>query len=400
MSHSTVTVVIRDCDTAAEALEQLSELLEPFDENKEDVEPYPEWMDAGDVSIASKFYRDHPEYCTEDGEGPTAPFEVYVTEGNLEAWNEWTRMACGAYGGNNRDSGIYDADEDRFGYLCTYNPKSRWDWWELGGRWHGFYQLKPEVNLAGVPVPEWRKRLEAQHPVGEDRVHGEEQLPVYDGSQDAVLGNGGTFGDEAGVNFEGRADLARKGNIDFEAMRALAGQQADTFYDTFEKATVGLEPGETWMETFRRVHFDHEVDPDETYDGYVLVVAAEGLEPIPVEEWQAKRQEIVNEARRQFHANPWITALREANLDPFMDDTHEYWCVNSGGRQAFVQGALDSVGQTHAVLLDGEWHEQGRMGWFGIVSNDKGESVWTRQFRRILDSLPDDVFLAVVDVHI
>src|SRR5262245_46231598 len=143
MSHSTVTVVLRNCATTEEALSDLAQVLEPFDENKEDVEPYPEWLDAEQVQRAQEFYREHPEYC--DGEqGPPKPFDEYVTEGNLEAWNEWTKQAAGAYGGNSPQHGIYDAEQDRFGYLCTYNPRSRWDWWELGGRWHGFYQLKPQ----------------------------------------------------------------------------------------------------------------------------------------------------------------------------------------------------------------------------------------------------------------
>jgi hypothetical protein len=41
-------------------------------------------------------------------------------------------------------------DED--GEVTTYNPKSKWDWYELGGRWTGFLRLKPGcVGYTGQP---------------------------------------------------------------------------------------------------------------------------------------------------------------------------------------------------------------------------------------------------------
>lgn len=39
----------------------------------------------------------------------------------------------------------YDEDEidENGGILSTYNPKSKWDWYEIGGRWQGMLILKP-----------------------------------------------------------------------------------------------------------------------------------------------------------------------------------------------------------------------------------------------------------------
>jgi hypothetical protein len=398
MSHSTVTVVIREAGTATDAMERLADLLAPFDENRE-TDPYAEWLDDSQVQQAVGFYRENPEHCTTES-GPTKPFDEYVTEGNLEAWRDWTRMAVGAYYSSGPEDGIYDTEGDRFGYWCSYNPKSRWDWWELGGRWHGFYQLKTQVALGSVPVPEWRKELAEKYSFKEKRVFGEQTVTEYDGSQDAVLGSSGVFGDDESENFEGRADLARKGHIDWEAMRALSGAHADQAYDAYEKAVVGLALPENWQETVRRVHFDMDEDPDATYDGYVLSCNAEQLTPVPPDEWHESRRRIIDEARRQYHEQPWIQALAKEDLLGFFGDPLEDWCVHSGGREAYVGHARDGAGITHAVLLDGEWHEQGRMGWFGVVSNEKDTSTWEHQFAQLIDSLPDEVYLAVVDVHI
>lgn len=53
---------------------------------------------------------------------------------------------------------------------------------------------------------------------------------------------------------------------------------------------------------------------------------------------------------------------------------------------------------TFAVLVDGEWKERGRMGWFACVSDEKDD--WSSEFMNILDSIPEDKFLTVVDCHI
>jgi hypothetical protein len=54
--------------------------------------------------------------------------------------------------------------------------------------------------------------------------------------------------------------------------------------------------------------------------------------------------------------------------------------------------------QTFAVLKDGEWHEKGEMGWFGMVSDEK--DTWPAEYQALVADLPDDTWVTVVDVHI
>jgi hypothetical protein len=385
MSHSTVTVVIRHAENAADAEAQLEELLDPFDENRE-MDPYPVWLHTDEVEQAVRLYREHPDYCTEDEGGPVKPFDEYVTEGNLEAWNEWTRQAVGCFHGNGQASGIYDAEKDQFGYLSTYNPDSRWDWWTLGGRWHGFYQLKPKV-VAGSEKPEsWRTQFG-------DSVEGSQQIPNFDGSQDAILGLSGVGGDRPDEDFSGVADLARKGDIDFEAMRTLAGHHAELAYDKFEEATQGIELPESWDELLKRTFFDNDLDPDEILDTDTMTREY-------VEAWHNLRREVVSQARAAYGEQPFIKALSKANLMSMFGDPLEDWCIREGGRATYVQRAIEAVGGTFAVLLDGTWHEKGKMGWFGMVGGEKRPEDWYTQQRRLIDSLPDEAYLAVVDCHI
>lgn len=54
------------------------------------------------------------------------------------------------------------------------------------------------------------------------------------------------------------------------------------------------------------------------------------------------------------------------------------------------------------VTPDGEWHEKGEMGWFGMSSETAEESLdWDLHFmERFIDNLDDNMELVVVDCHI
>ena len=391
MSHFTVVVAVR-ADDAQDAEDRLDDLLEPFNENRE-MPPYVDWCDDDTVARAVKFYRENPEHCTEDGEGPAKPFDDYVTEGNLEAFNEWGRMAVGGYCADDRHAGVYDAESHRFGYMSRYNPDSKWDWWQLGGRWNGFWQLKPGVRVGSLPVPAWRQALGG--PVGDDRVEGSQTIPNADETSVAILGNSGVFGNDVGENFEGRADLARKGDIDFETARTLAVQEADATYDKFEATIKGLDdPSKwvTWQEFRVRTFVDHGIDPDANYSLVEDETERERL--------IAQYREVMDRARAGYHSLPWIEALREADLDSFFGEVVEDFCVRDGGRERFLERARLSAGRGYALLIDGNWYQKGEMGWFGIASNELDPDDWAKQYWRLVDALPDDVYLAAVDMHI
>lgn len=84
----------------------------------------------------------------------------------------------------------YKKDEETGKYGYWENPNAKWDWYQLGGRWAGFFRLKPGAK-------------------GEN-------------------GRAGLFGKEAEP---GHADAVKKCDIDFEWMRADAESGAGDKYD-------------------------------------------------------------------------------------------------------------------------------------------------------------------------
>jgi hypothetical protein len=194
------------------------------------------------------------------------------------------------------------------------NPNAKWDWYELGGRWTGFFTLKPGRT-------------------GERGKPGLTTSPAKFGT----------------------ADMARKGDIDFERMRDEAAIDA---YATWDKAQRFTE-GETW------------------------------------EPWGTVRErfgEDVDAARDYYWAQPPVKALRKAGyyeVDHLLCD-----------REGFADDARLEAGVTFAVVKDGQWYERGKMGWFGSVSDEKDKGEWYMQFCQLLSELPDDTLLSVWDLHI
>jgi hypothetical protein len=202
------------------------------------------------------------------------------------------------------------------------NPEKKWDWWEIGGRWTGFFKLKNGrkgmVGQPGIQTPRAKR---------------------------------------------GYADSCPKSAIDIEGMQEEAEARAQEKWDNFQAIAEGL-PRHTSWETTREKYGDE--------NG--------GIE----------------KARKEYHAQPVIQALSEAKGDAIWWDADEFLC----SREEYLKRARDEAFSTFAVLKDGKWYERGEMGWWACVSNEKSKEEWAQQFSQLVEGLPEDTLLTVVDCHI
>lgn len=53
-----------------------------------------------------------------------------------------------------------------------------------------------------------------------------------------------------------------------------------------------------------------------------------------------------------------------------------------------------------AMLVNGEWCERGKMGWWGAVSNESDKEKWAQFTQDTIDQLSDDTLISMVDCHI
>ena len=91
----------------AEDESEISELLEQFDEGQE-VDEYFSELDADSRARLAEEYN----------------IDVTDNEAVCHKVRDWT----------NSPGVIQDG---KVGYMTTYNPDSKWDWYEIGGRWRG-----------------------------------------------------------------------------------------------------------------------------------------------------------------------------------------------------------------------------------------------------------------------
>lgn len=161
MSHFTVMVIGDDPEGQ----------LEPFDENKE-MEEYVS-AEVGPDEI-EKFLH---YYATHEVEHGNRKIKMTREEVDKLGFEEMYERF-----GDDWNGARWRKDADgKWKEYSTYNPESKWDWYSLGGRWTGYFKLKPGA--------------------------------------DGCTGRHGIMTDAAK---EGYADAARKGDIDFEGMRQEA----------------------------------------------------------------------------------------------------------------------------------------------------------------------------------
>jgi len=339
MTHYTVLVIGEDVEGQ----------LAPYDENLS-VPPYREYLDADDVVTAihdaltdgqtstrallppvqpghrSPSTHSDPDDTPEPGAVTTATEPDERAGASAPDARRFVLEALTAY--YERETGYEDGPG--YYYLSTYNPNGKWDWWCIGGRWPGFFWLKPGEQAASVKLSwDW--------------------LPEHN--------NG-----EPPPDMTGRADQARKGQIDFDRMRAEAAQQAGKAFDAYEQAVAGTDPLPRW---------------DDFRDGFASIDAA----------------------RAAYAKLPRVQALEAAHLMPWpgMGDPAD---VYGPDRQGFIARRVAGAYATYAVVWQGKWYARGRMGWWGLSDDDLTQQEWYRQYNSLLDGLADDMPLTVIDCHI
>ena len=62
---------------------------------------------------------------------------------------------------------------------------------------------------------------------------------------------------------------------------------------------------------------------------------------------------------------------------------------------------MDKISPPYAYIdTNGNWNERGKMGWFGISTNDKDEKSWNDEFKNFIKSQKKSTIVTLVDCHI
>lgn len=186
--------------------ENIDEQLAPYDENLT-TEPRVDtnWDYQSDLENARKFYTNHPESLPKQ---PGGEPHTLSTISDLDLVRDY-----------NEGEDIREEAGTVVRYT-TYNPKSKWDYWVIGGRYNANFKILPGASEDDF--------LPSAHHWSEG------------------------FGNVA--DHINAADQARKSAIDWQAMKDVAIASGEKLWSELENATKGLTPPELSWEQTREKH--------------------------------------------------------------------------------------------------------------------------------------------------
>jgi len=209
MSHYTVLVIGDDPEKQ----------LAPFEESTENLERgLLEFVDEED-SYLQKYENESVEMVVMEDDSLKSPYDDIFKQGEMfdqkyvvpehlqkrqvphkERFATFETFVADYQGIEERDP-----DKQRYGYWR--NPRAKWDWYSLGGRWTGYFRLK--VNATGE------------------------------------TGRPGLMTKPAKTGY---ADQVRKKDVDVKKMRKHARKEAQEHWNEFQKVLAGRELPPRWSE--------------------------------------------------------------------------------------------------------------------------------------------------------
>ena len=162
-------------------------------------------------------------------------------------------------------------------------------------------------------------------------------------------------------------DIAQVGSLDWESQRAEGRAECENMWDAVRQATQGLPALVPWESYMERI--------------------------VEAEDFEEKAS-----IRESYHEQPVLKALRLASPEAWeLDD--QLACLTLD-REQVARRMSYFKGSCRAYVHQGQWHERGEMGWFGMSSGDKPHEEWYESVGNMMDSLPETHWVTVVDCHI
>jgi hypothetical protein len=376
MSHFSVTVCL-PADTALDKVEEtLNDVLARWDENRE-CEARRDYEEGGpedcwwvrSVRRGAEHHRNGTgilpyggPHSWESGFSKHTEAEQRAEHADDAMWSDrlgehptWADVAA-AYNAKyhpedalavpGEDDGKLDTDRLQYdeesgrAYTWTYrNPDAMWDWWCIGGRWRNSLHAKRGVQASALITSERHYTEQYRKPGDEVKQWASKGL---------------------------RCDGGPKGLLDFESMRDEAAAQANARYDEWDKICADTPPAHAWA--------------------YFIGLKDAG-------------ELTIEQARERYGAQPRIVAVRKNEELSWYDDAVEHFGM---GREEYVANARrDAVPGYALITLDRQWMAPGRMGWFGMSTDEPGTvDAYKTEANAYLEGLDDDVLIVQIDCHI
>ncbi len=168
-----------------------------------------------------------------------------------------------------------------------------------------------------------------------------------------------------------------------------------------ESGSMGNKPKNGWCDSlmvkdidFQSMFTESVEEANKTYDQLESIVKGRSLPS-----WREivkKHGEDYHAAREEYNGTDVMKDLNAASFHVW-DDLVETF---GNSREEYVEKCKDATVVPYAVVKDGQWYQKGEMGWFGMNSDEISQDEWNSQFWEMINSLPPETKLTLVDCHI
>lgn len=331
---------------------------EPTPEETQKMGPFAGCGSGRGISWDSQDWGDGKGYRAKVAYIPEGWTKVTVPSSENKTFAEWCKDY---YGWESVKHGEEPDEDQNYGYVqldpdgvvvkCIdrTNPQAKWDWFEMGGRWLGFFPLKEGAT--------------------------------------GKLGKPGLGVEKAEP---GTADQVAVKDIDFEHARDEAEKKSrESFTKWREIYEKHGKPELSWSVTYNQIETE------------IKELEAKGIHeeliphPDPKEEREVNREGLVRHTlRERYKEQPAIAAACGLRIWGCPVDEYGF------DEEAYVQKCRNQILIPFAIVKDGKWYAKGDMGWWGSVSNEKDKNEWAQRVQRLYEDLSPDTLLTLVDCHI
>jgi hypothetical protein len=242
-------------------------------------------------------------------------------------------------------------------YQTTSNPKGYWDWYQIGGRWSGYFDKAYNADEDPANVER------CIHCRGTGRRKDKTAVewgitPLVKEVSERVGLSTRLYGQLRAL-LEPKPDAVFGTRVDLDALGSVLLRGADS----------------------RRSPIEESEDPSSDQDRAALNALLEKLALLEGE------GTLCNGCEGKGTAPKWPT--QRGRRDSDMAPTE---------RVVEMANAGEKVIPYAMVTPDGEWHQKGQMGWFGTSSNEMDEDTWREHVYLAYETHPGHMAVAV-DCH-
>jgi len=246
----------------------------------------------------------------------------------------------------------YLSDIGKILQTTIHNPEGFWDWYQIGGRWAGFFPLKPTgrgkvcVHSRFAPEGRWV-------PASLREVSG----------TDTLIDPGTDFYSEVPA---AHADQCYLKHVWFEKEILRMREEAIKTFKEWKKCfEIEKSPPLPWS------FFISEVDKN-----ILFLDQARNIynNQIAIKMW------------RNTEEGRWSLTCPVDNIG-FDEITY----TNKTENSSLIP---------YAYVLEGKWHAKGEMGWFGMSNDVVTQENWNKEVQNLYKTLPGETLLTIVDCHI